>query len=497
MGFAARLALLFAVTLTTVGAAREEPLSQLLDRMRTRSGPVWRAHLGSTSVLMSGEQSTSVHSDSQGLRFSTYQCAQTLCTGTYFDGERVFSININGTALPESDFRDEFLRAERTIASHVFLDPAFEDNGGSIADDGSATIDGTRYRLLLVSNPDAVPIEVYVDPSTALVRYLHDVNGDATIEYRDYRHVDGGFTLPYLVLRNGNVLERYESRSVQDGTFNEPRGLLPVFSGTPAPLSTDPGRSIPVFPCSIAHVETTCLLDTGNSGLSLSSELAEQLGAPVVGQMQVAGLGSYATQVVRMGPLEVGNATFPAANYDVLNDIHRFGYDVVLGADVLAATRVELSPSDHRITFSARATGVAAAPKTISIPLHFQDFVPIIAVQLGALGAQLAVDTGDESTINLSYDFYSEHRDLFATTEQRTVTGIGGSSVELIGQIPEVRIGGLDVRNQRIGTTTTLHSTAYGHLGAGFLSQFTVLIDYARGRVQFSPPARSVVPQRR
>ena len=243
-------------------------------------------------------------------------------------------------------------------------------------------------------------------------------------------------------------------------------------------------RTIPLFTCSIANVTTTCLLDTGNSGMAISSELVQQVDAPIVGEMQVAGLGRYSTDVVRTGPLSIGNVTFPNANYVVLNDIHRFGYDVVLGADVLAATRVKIDPAKHSVVFDA-----PAPQRSISVPVHFQDFVPIVAVQLGKVGAQLAVDTGDESSINLDYDFYNEHRDLFSATEQHTVSGVGGSSVELVGQIPNVRIGDLVLRDQRIGTTTTLHSTAYGHLGAGFLTQFTILIDYARGRVDFVAPA--------
>ncbi|HEV7180296.1 MAG TPA: aspartyl protease family protein [Candidatus Baltobacteraceae bacterium] len=482
MGFAARLALLCALAVTMLGAAAPESLPQLLDRMRERGGPVWRAHMISASALTIDNRVANVRSDSEGLPFSTYQCRQQLCTGTYFDGERVFSININGTALPQSDGGDAFLRAERTIATHAFLDPAFVDNGGEITDDGWTTIEGTRYRTLLVANTASMAMEVLVDPATAYIRFIRDVNGDATIEYRDYRRIDPGLALPFLVLRDGAVMERYDSRATASGSFDGPRGLQPTFQGAPVAVAMDASRSIPLFPCTVGGVATTCLLDTGNSGLSISQELSAQLRARAVGQMQVAGLGEYAAQVVRAGPLAVGNATFPIANYTVLRDIHRFGYDVVLGADVLAATRIELDATQHRITFDA-----AMQRGEVSVPLHFEDFVPTLVVQLGNVGAQLALDTGDESNINLSYDFYSEHRDLFSATEQRAVNGVGGSSVELIGTIPDVRIGTLDAREQPIGTTAMLHSTAYGHLGAAFLGQFNIILDYARRRVDFAP----------
>ncbi len=469
------------LSVATMGAAPKESLPHLLDRMRSSGGPAWRAHLASTSLLRAGGETTRVTSDSQGVRFVTYECAASICDGEYFDGERLYSVDMNGTSLPQSDLGDMFLRAERTIASHTFLAPEFADNGGRISDDGITTIARKPYRTLLVADGASVPIEIFVDPTTALIRYMRDVTGETTLEYRDYRRIGDSLLLPFVVARNGSVLERYEERSIRAGAFSQPRGLVPSFAGPPKAIATDPSRSIPLFSCRIGGIATTCLLDTGNSGLAISDELRAQLHAPIVGAIQVRGIGEYAAEIVRAGPLDAGNATFPEANYVVLPDIHRFGYDAVLGADILASTPVRIDAWAHRITFGAGDT-VAAS----SVPLHFLNFVPIVAVQLGNLGAQLALDTGDESSINLSYDFYNAHRNLFATTQQRIVNGVGGSSIELIGNIPEVRIGNISVHDQPIGTTTTLQSTAYGHLGAAFLGQFTILLDYAKSRVEFT-----------
>jgi len=480
--FATRLALFFALASVATVGARADELSSLLERMRAFSGPVWQAHLTSTSVVSAGNERAEMHSETQDLRFATYECAENLCAGNYFDGERLFDININGTALPESDGPDPYLRGERTIASLAFLDPAFVENGGTIVDDGYATVLGARYRTFVVGNGDGTPMQVFVDPQKADVRFLRDVNGDATFEYRDYRRVADAYTLPFLVLRNGNVLERYHTRASTRESFVAPHGPRPVFSGKTAAVATDPNRAIPIFPCSIGGVATTCLLDSGNSGLAISQELATQIHASTVGSFQVRGLGNYSTDVVRAGDLRVGNATWGPANYVVLRDIHRFGYDLVLGADVFASTTVGLDPVTHTISFDVpEPTGAN------SVHIVFANFVPVVIVQLGNLGAQLALDTGDESNINLAYDFYQEHRDLFRATEQRNVSGVGGTSVELIGTIPQVRIGDLFLAQQRIGATQSLRGTAFGHLGAGFLANFNVVIDYASGFVHFAP----------
>ncbi|HEY5349466.1 MAG TPA: aspartyl protease family protein [Candidatus Lustribacter sp.] len=492
MPFAARMLLLFGLVIATVGAAapRPEPLAVLLARMRARSGPVWSAHLHSVSQLIEGSRAVDLNSQSQGVRVASYQCAGRLCDGTYFDGERTLSIDINGTALPDVNGADPYLRAERTVASLTFLTPDFTAQGGRIFDDGITLISGAPYRTLLVASGDAVPMLVYVDPKTATVRYLRDINGDETFEYRDYAAVGQRFWLPYEVLRNGQLLEHYRSRDVAAGPFSPPHGPAATFANGPVAVATDPEQTIPVFACTIDGIAARCLLDSGNSGLSLSLSLAERLDLPTLGSFRVRGLGDYATEVVRAGPLQIGGMTFAPADYVVLHDIDRFGYDVVLGADMFAATTIQLDQAQHRVVF-----GAPLPPGGISVPLEFEDFVPVLDVHLGALPAQLALDTGDESSINLDYDFYQAHHDLFSATSERAVSGVGGSSVELLGTIAHVQIGDLSITSPAIGTTRVLQGTAYGHVGSGLLSRYDVTIDYAAGELHFVAPAPTPSPR--
>jgi len=485
MPFAKRLVMLLAAGLATLGAAPPaEPLAHLLARMRAFSGPVWSAHLDSISRIDVDGATVDLKSETGGLRFTSYQCTGELCGGTYFDGERLYAININGTALPETGGNDTILRAERTIASLTFLDPQFGADGGRIVDDGVTSISNILYRTLLVTNGDAVPMRVYVDPKTASVRFMRVVDGDLTFEYDDYTPVGGRYRLPMEVFRNGMLLERYDQRSELETPFIPPHGLVASFASGPAVVPTDPALTTPVIPCTLGGIATKCLLDSGNSGLSISLQLAEQLNAPAVGSFQVSGLGNYATEVVRAGDLQIGDMTLPAANYVVLHDIDRFGYQVVLGADLFAATTVGIDNAAHRVVF-----GAGAPASGFTVPMAFDNFVPVIDVVLGSLPAQLALDTGDESSINLAYSFYQEHQELFPATSETTVSGVGGSSVELQGTIPRVEIGGYAIDSATIGTTRNLQGTARGHLGAGLLSRFNVTIDYGTGEFHFIPLA--------
>jgi hypothetical protein len=482
MGFAARTGLLFALALMTLGASHNESgVVRLLEQMRGASGPVWQAHIVSVARLSFNGEPAVVSSESEGLRVSVKHCVGEVCDGTYFDGERVYSFNMNGTTVAPSPQTEPYLRALRIVASLQFLTPSFFQSGGRVGSAGSATFDGRPYRTIVVDETNAVPLRLLVDPQSGLVRYARSLDGRDTFEYRNYRRV-GAFTLPFEVLHDGRIFERYDDRAAVSSAFHPPHGLLPTFNGVPDAIPTDPKAVTPIVDCSIGGIAVRCLIDTGNSGLSISAELASRLGAPVVGTYQVRGLGGYSTQVVRAGPLRIGNAAYPEAYYIVLSDLRRYGYDAVLGADLFGASGIEIDSGAHTVRLESPPLRNA-----ITVPLTFEHFVPIVTVGLGEIQAQLAVDTGDESNVNLAYDFYAKHPGLFSVTQRRSVGGIGGTSIEMIGEIPEVRIGDYRTGPQRIGTTQTLQGTAFGHLGAAFLDQFVVQLDYAASELRLVP----------
>lgn len=485
MKFAAWAALL--CVLAASGPAGAQPaasvaLPDLLTRMRAVNGGLWNVHLISTSPHDVDGQTAVLDEEVQGLRFLLDQCNEKVCLGTYFDGERLYSVNINGTALPRSAAPEPYLRALRIVGTLAFLAPGFTANGGRIDDGGWVTFEGKLCRRIFVSDEIATPMAVFVDPQSGLVSGARDVNGDATYAMRDYRRV-GAFMLPYNIERNGLPLEAYITRKIVPEPLDAPHGLKATITATPAGMALDPQSTTPIGTCTIAGVSARCLIDSGNSALSMSEELANQLKLEEIGMMKIAGLGGYATGVVRAGPLQLGNVKFGDADYVVLSDIHKFGYDVVIGADVLASMPVTIDMSKHALYFGDSGL----TDRSMEVPLAFQNFVPVVNVTLGALPTNLAVDTGDQSNINLAFEYYQAHPTLFQPTKTLVVSGVGTTSVELVGEIASVRIGGLTAENQEIGTTKALKGTANGHLGAGFLSKYRITLDYAHQLLRLLP----------
>ena len=483
MRFAARLILLCAIACGTLGAAPLSPLAALLDKMRSVNGGLYDMHLVSTSPHIVDGTPTLAQTDALGLRYTVRECTGEVCIGSYFDGDRLYRFNLNGTPVPAGTGTDRDLRALRVLGMLQFLDPRFAKLGGAIQDAGTEVFEGLRCRRIIVTAASATPIAVYVDPKTGLVDGARDSADGSTIRLGDYRRV-AAFELPFSVDYNGAPIERYITRTIVSDPLQVPHGLTPIVeSGTAGRMPLDPAAVSPMGTCKIAGVSARCLIDTGNSTLSISLQLAERLGLKPIGMLHIAGLGNYATEVVHAGPLEMGNVNFGDANYVVLSDAERYGYDLVVGADVLAAMPVTIDYGRHVLAFGLddRLDGANA------LSIRFDGFIPVVDVLLGTLPAQLAIDTGDESNINLAYSYYQQHPNLFSITSTAQVGGVGGMSVEELGELHEIRLGGITAQDQPIGTTRTLQGTADGHLGAEFLSKFRIVLDYSHQQLYLTP----------
>jgi len=474
-----------AVAPREAAAADGMSLDALLARVRSATGQPYSVRVVSEAQLTQGGRAFAMHVESQGLRLLVRQCRAKVCFGEYFDGDRSFEVNMNGTALPNALHADDLQRVVRAIATCAFASPGFSA-GGNVSETTPVARDGKTYRRLAVRSGDAL-LYVLIDPTTFFAVEAMTPDGRTAFSYRDFRTF-GNLTMPFEIWRDGELLERYDHRDAADGSIVAPPGLAPAFEGRDAKIpmvhSAQP-TALPIVACSVGGVAVSCLLDTGNSGLSMSLELAEQLGLEPYGEYEISGIGRYVTGVVSGGRLRVGNASYPAAQYVVLHDLHQLGYDVVLGADVFAHTIVTLDYAARTVVL--RASTTPAPEATTTIPLVFEQFVPTVPVRLGAFDAPLALDTGDEAAINVSSAFLADHPGLLVPLGHRQVAGIGGTAEQVVGEIADARVATFDLPHVPIGETRAQEPAAGGHLGDGVLAHFIVTLDYARGLLGLTP----------
>ncbi|GAC1548325.1 MAG: hypothetical protein NVS3B16_21140 [Vulcanimicrobiaceae bacterium] len=464
-------------------------LDALLERARNASGAPYRFHIVSHSHESRQGRTFEVTTETDGLKYRARSCSKAICSGFYFDGERSFESNLNDTALPLSTRVDALQLTLRAIVSYAFTAPDFRSAGGQIVEREPVLRDGRRFRRLSIAPFRGALLDAIVEPVTGLVAGIVSDERKYAFELRDARRVGGKLMLPFSISLNGSEIERFESRTIETTPLVPPPGLVPTIASNAAPLAMaklDRASDQPVVPCAIGGQTVLCLLDTGNSGLSMSLELAERLGLePRGGAFDISGVGRYVTGVVRAPALSVGPAAYPPAQYVVLHDLHQYGYDVVLGTDVFGRARVTLDYGKRQVSFAPESAGAPGG----GIVLGFENFIPILPLRIGEQIVPLAVDTGDESAINLAYEYYEAHPALFKPSGSVTVKGIGGASDELTGELARVRIGDYDVLRPRIGATKRLPATARGHIGSGLLRHFEVTFDYRRSRLELVPRA--------
>jgi hypothetical protein len=473
---------LLVCSLACLGAAPPS-LDDLLARARVASGAPYQYHIVSRERESAEGRSIDVTSEVQALKYRLRRCMQNICSGFYFDGERSYYTNPNDTALPISTDVDGLQLTLRAIATYEFTSPSFRQEGGTLSELDPVMLAGKRCRSIAVAASRGASLDAIVDPESSLVVGVISDERKLAFEFRDQRKVAGKVTLPYEVWLNGARVDHFDDRSISGAPLEAPPGLQPAFASGSVTVGMghiDRATNAPAVPCSIGGQRILCLLDTGNSGMSLSLEVAEKLGIePAAGAFKITGIGQYVTGLAKAPALQIGGMTVPSAQYVVLHDVHPFGYDAVLGADLFAHARVSLDYARRTVTFAPSA---AAAPPG-SVPISFQNYIPVVTVRIGDQPVALSIDTGDESAINLAYDYYRAHPGLFHATQTVQVAGIGGTSEQLMGVVAQVQIGNLAVTNQRIGATKNMQPTASGHVGNGFLSHFDVTFDYAHDRV--------------
>jgi hypothetical protein len=457
-------------------------LDELIAKARAASGAPYAYRIVSHTRESAGGHTYDVTSETQGVKYVARRCERGVCSGFYFDGEHSFNTNINDTALPTSPLVDGLQLTLRAISSYTFASPDFRANGGALTFRGAVLRGGKRCWRIGVAPSRGALLDAVLDAETGLVVGVISDERRVAFEFRDQRRV-GKITIPFDISLDGKRVEKFDDRSIEPGDLNVPTGLVPTFAATSTALkfSGPGGSAVPIVPCTIGGQSVSCLLDTGNSGLSMSLELAEKLGIEPTGSFEVKGVGEYTTGIAKAPELTIGDATYPSAKYVVLHDMHAYGYDVVLGADAFARAKIT-------IDYPARTVSLAPTPAAgDGLPAVYADFIPVLAVRLGSLEAPLQVDTGDESTINLAYDFYQSHPAIFKTTGTTGVAGIGGGSEQITGEIASVRVGDATLTHQKIGATKALQSAAAGHLGSGFLAHFSVTFDYAHGTIALVP----------
>ncbi len=453
------------------------PQSALLARMSDASGGPYAAQIVSVWTEKDGKTTSVVTTASQGFDFLSRRCLGALCVGRYFDGDALYAVDSNDDLLPLTSAALEGLRDLRSGLALMFLAPDFQRNGGSIRLEPPFHQAGKDRDVIQIRMPDRRLLTVWVNPKTALVTRI-DL-GFRSIRLRDYRRV-GPYTIPFEEIDSRATQRIFTSRNVISGDLHAPTGIVSAVNlGSPAAQRVR-GSVLPIFDCQLANVATRCLVDTGNSGMAISLRLAERLKAPVVGAGTANGLGTYTTEVVRTGPLNLVNAHFGPANYLVLPDLSGLGFDVVAGNAIFSSLTATLDTQFLRF-------GTAPSIDAQAIAVSFPALLPELSMSIDKQSADFDLDTGDDAGFDLSATFVKEHPRLFTRKGSIAVKGVGGTAVTQLGEDRILRLVTCTIPAFPTQLTAAMPSHGDGRIGARIIPYMSLRFNYPAGRIEFSP----------
>jgi predicted aspartyl protease len=240
-------------------------------------------------------------------------------------------------------------------------------------------------------------------------------------------------------------------------------------------------------------------LDTGSATVVITPQFALQLALQLGEPEAVNEVGDQRTvaEKVDLASVSIGDATQPHVDAAVLalppyvTYQGRYGtIDGLVGYSFLKNYAVSLDLVEKRMSLTPSA-GFAAPPGAVSVPMAVSSTgMPVIAASIDGATGRFLLDTGTQGSIVLTSPFADAHSVRSSTETESSNNGIGGSISSGRALLATVTLGTAtlhDVPAELLTVPSRALQGLDGVIGYGVLRRFTVVLDYARGRVLLEP----------
>ena len=244
------------------------------------------------------------------------------------------------------------------------------------------------------------------------------------------------------------------------------------------------------------------VFDTGASISVIDPQTAKALGLRAKGKLNLdATGGSVQSELIEPVSLSLAGVTVfkqTLATIDLDAFAPLFGYkiDGIIGHDFINNFVVEIDYAAGLMSlYETGSYKYSGAGK--SIPIELVEKTPFMRGRIVLNGrkpieGKFELDSGGTGILNLNTPFVNKHKMLetLTTHAQSKLGGAGGSAEAVKAHVPAVELGSLVVKNPLVvfakGTEGSEGSAEFdGELGAGFFSQFKMILDYSRSQIIF------------
>ena len=500
----------FAAPAATAQSSLISPLAVLLAARHAQGLPstgVLHAIGQQRSVGLDGKLTSTV--DLATGRFAQRSDFGVFATGSLYDGQWLWKIDRSGGVHPlNGRFGSRNAKTDAWLASYGYLKP---NAAGATLGPASERMDGgVAYTVFVATPPGGEPVELWFGTKDHLLskEVRHGPISTTTYVQSDYRRAGPG-VLPFRIRSRSNdgsqdqdtSISRYERFGAGALDFQKPASPpdTELARATTIPAQID--TYVVIEARLNRHAPMSFILDTGAHSI-LTPAAADALGLKAVGAGRSGGAGAetLAEQDVTVGEVKIGAATLRHQHFYVIPLQHstiergrRAPLAGMLGVELLERVAARIDYRQQTVTLAPSAK---AAPlcEGASIPISFDDDMPLADGRIEGKPGVLAIDTGNSGSTVIQ-GVWAAKAGLAARFRrgiETTSFGSGGTSTNWITRggvvdVGPVHVPNVDLRYAADKQGAFSSTTEAANIGQQILARFSATFDYAGGRMCLRP----------
>jgi hypothetical protein len=322
-----------------------------------------------------------------------------------FTGNLFWRSDANGMTVPVLGDATKY-----DLTYDLFLSDAIEDLPWKVT--GSTVIDGTSYAIVRVTQDNAFPIDLYVDPATGAYRravidpggnHEETVNvlgfGDATAGKKiinKWKYAGSSYTHQLTkIVANAGVTASDLHPPAQTASW--------TFANAAVPIKITQYRI--VVNAKVNGVPGKFILDTGASDIHFTEAFARKAGLKPIGESESMGIaGSLKDHVARVDSIDIGGNVLRNLKVSYGGDaIDDDVPDGLLGFSVLGSADVTLDFSNQTLRFQDPSSVDLSAAQGVHVAADLSDGTPVIPMKLNdSVDVLATLDSGNPMSLLMS-----------------------------------------------------------------------------------------------